>query len=236
MFHTVAMDLTAAIDRNRTALAEIVAALCVMVGLVAGGTVERLPQAVRLMVLKLLRPAESAARRLIVMAAHGLVLEPQVVRPKAAGGAKAVKGAAKVSARAAFRLCDPHMRFGKDGRPYRRPGRGPRVWTILPDPRIPLFRLPPIAAPVVVTKGTSTDLRLTRRLSAISAALADLPKQARRLVRWRAKRAAMPGFIIRQPLRPGQPPGHRKKPDHEVYVILQDCHWRAWDLSRPNSS
>ena len=28
---------------------------------------------------------------------------------------------------------------------------------------------------------------------------------------------------------PARPPGHRKKPIHEVDEILTECHWLAWE-------
>ena len=76
------MDWDAAIEKNREALRRVLAALVAMAGLAvgavsasrAGGGVGTLPRHLYRAVLRLLRPAESAARRLIVVAARGLVV------------------------------------------------------------------------------------------------------------------------------------------------------------------
>ena len=31
---------------------------------------------------------------------------------------------------------------------------------------------------------------------------------------------------------PGQPPGHRRKPAHEIDDVLTECHWLAWEVMR----
>jgi hypothetical protein len=65
----------------------------------------------------------------------------------------------------------------------------------------------------------------------VKLALDDLPRQARRLVRLQERRAADPDLApavkFKPPLRPGRPPGYRRKPVHEVDEILADCHWLA---------
>ncbi len=62
-----------AIARNRAALTPIVTALFFMAGLDEGGA-ETLPRRVCRRILKVLRPAETALRRLIMIAAHGIVV------------------------------------------------------------------------------------------------------------------------------------------------------------------
>ena len=231
------MDWPLAIERNRTALVEIVAKIFAMVGLSVGGSVERLPQAVRAMVLRLLQPAESALRRLIVVAAHGLVLEPSVSCPMPKGLKIVSRGGARTSL---FKLWDTHKYFVEiDGpRPrYCPPSRAPRIWSINLDPVVPLFRPAPVViqpkpSPVV----SAADAGLTRRLNAIHAALGDLPKQARRLLRWKARRALLPKAKFRHPLRPGPPPGQRKGYKEDVDVILRECQYLAHDLPKPNTS
>ena len=88
------MDGTAAINHNLEALKRILAGLVSMAGLsvsracgegphpeahvspelVEGAPRKTLPRHLRLAILRLLRPAESAARRLIIAAARGLVV------------------------------------------------------------------------------------------------------------------------------------------------------------------
>jgi hypothetical protein len=68
-------DWPAAIARNRDALLRVVAVLFVYAGLDEGGA-DEVPRRVWRMILRLLRPAESAARRLIVVAARGIEVAP----------------------------------------------------------------------------------------------------------------------------------------------------------------
>lgn len=75
------MDVNVAIERNREALRRILAMLVAMAGAAfpthaCGGAVT-MPRHLRLAVLRLLRPAESAARRLIVALAKGIVVPLQ---------------------------------------------------------------------------------------------------------------------------------------------------------------
>ncbi len=75
-----------AIDRNSEALCAIAARLIVMAGIQAGCAVATLPRHLYWRILSLLRPAEYAARRLIVMAACKLDDRSASFRPKGAGG------------------------------------------------------------------------------------------------------------------------------------------------------
>ena len=130
------MDWAKAIEINRTALQRIVAGLIAMVGFAAGETVELLPRAVHRSVLELLRPAESAVRRLIAIMAHGLDVKPPVLRPMPAGLALSRKS----SGRAIFQLHDPRKRFDWSGRRRGKPGSVPRITFFDFDPLIPLFQ------------------------------------------------------------------------------------------------
>jgi beta-lactamase class A len=81
---------------------------------------------------------------------------------------------------------------------------------------------------------------LGQRLNAILRALDNLPRQARRLVRWQMKRDALlkaqkPTRI--SPMRPGLPPGWRERKIHEIDDVLRECHGLANDLlNAPDSS
>src|SRR5687767_6930651 len=79
------MDWALAIERNSEALKAIVAALFAMLGLAGGAAVARIPRALYRAVLGVLRPAESAMRRLIVIAARGLEVKLAPARPMPAG-------------------------------------------------------------------------------------------------------------------------------------------------------
>ncbi len=83
--------------------------LFAMLGLVGEDTVSRLPWPTYRAVLRVLRPAETALRRLIVVAARGLVVKPAVSRPRPAGAAKTRKGGYQRSA--SFQLFDPQTRI-----------------------------------------------------------------------------------------------------------------------------
>ena len=79
------MDWALAIERNSEALKGIIAALFAMLGLDGEAVVGRIPHPLHRAVLRVLWPAESAMRRLIIIAARGLVVKlaasPPVSRP-----------------------------------------------------------------------------------------------------------------------------------------------------------
>ncbi|MCI5075746.1 MAG: hypothetical protein MRY80_11990, partial [Oricola sp.] len=68
-------DWPAAIARNRAALLRVVAVLVLYAGLDDGGA-QDVPRRVWRRIVRLLRPAEAAARRLIVIAARGVEAGP----------------------------------------------------------------------------------------------------------------------------------------------------------------
>jgi hypothetical protein len=224
------MDWARAIERNRDALTGIVAALFAMLGLVGDATVGRIPRDLHRAVLRVLRPAESAVRRLIVIAARGLVVKPAAPRSKPSGRIVAKKGG---GGQPSFPLFDRRKCFAARRR-YVSDRLAPRVllyWNedgeLVSPPRQPM---PP------PDDGLIDATRLGRRLEALKLALADLPRQARRLVRIRMKREAVPSLKLRAPMRPGRPPGHRQKPSHEVDEVLKECHWLAWEAMQLDTS
>jgi hypothetical protein len=99
------VDWARAIERNSEALKGILAALFAMLEQ-AGGATARLPRPLHRAVLSVLRPAESAVRRLIVIAARGLTVKPAPARPVPQG----LTGRGRRD-RLAFRLFDPRKRF-----------------------------------------------------------------------------------------------------------------------------
>jgi hypothetical protein len=230
------MDWARAIERNHEALSAIVAALFAMLGLTGTASGLRIARGLHRAVLRVLRPAESAVRRLIVIAARGLVVRPAPIRPMPTGGIVGKGGARRIS----FQLFDPRKRFTLE---HRRAGprANPRITFMLSDAwGDPVWRTwqarPGPASPP--DDGLTDATRLGRRLEAVKLALADLPRQARRLVRAKARRerlqALRPTFV--SPIRPGRPPGHRKKPVHEVDDVLFNCHLLARDAERPDTS
>jgi hypothetical protein len=75
-------------------------------------------------------------------------------------------------------------------------------------------------------------------------ALANIPHQAKRLARWRARQeqkqastsTAPPTSKPLSPLREGLPPGYRKRWQHEVDDILAECHDLACLALAPDTS
>jgi hypothetical protein len=229
------MDWDLAIKRNSEALKGIVEALFAMLGLAEEAPRLRIPQPLHRAVLRVLRPAESAMRRLIIIAARGLVvkLKPAASRPMPMPVGPIGKSG---PSRPSFQLFDPRKNFTARRRKGRRPV--PRIHILGSDNRVVTLwsARPRVADPVSPPDGLVGAQRLTRRLQALKLALEDLPRQARRLARWRVKRDNMPSPKFRSPLRPGPPPGHRRKPVHLVEEVLAECHWLAWDAMKPDTS
>ncbi len=233
------MNWDLAIKRNSEALVEIVADLFAMLGLVAlTDTVSRLPWPTYRAVLRILRPAESALRRLIVVAARGLVVKPTASRPRPTGAVKTRKSG---TSRPSFQLFDPHPRIMIPRR--RIPKRpGPRIHmfnadnelvTVWPPPRPATSPTPP---PPKAADGMVSAARVIRRLEALEAALQDLPRQARRLVRWRMRQEKLPNPSFKSPLRPGRPPGYRRRAVHQVDELLSECQWLAFRAAKTDTS
>ncbi len=227
------MDWARAIERNSEALVGIVEALFAMLGLAGVATVSRIPQPLHRAVLRLLRPAESAMRRLIIIAARGLVVKAAPSRPMPTGPIIGKGG----NSRPSFQLFDPRKNFvGPHRRTFTR--NPPRIHIFGNDPRVAaLWPAPqPAPDPAPPSDGLVNAIRLSRRLHALKLALDDLPRQARRLARWRVRRETAKAPKFRSPLRPGHPPGYRRKPVHEVDEVLIECHGLACDAMKPDTS
>ncbi|MCV3240265.1 hypothetical protein [Mesorhizobium sp. ZC-5] len=235
-----------------------------------------LPRHLHTAVLRLLRPAEAAVRRLIIVAARSVVVPPPPPRsawspsPASQGRISGTAGTTWILPRSRGRgtaagggggIAEPHATT----RPLTLPlfDRLPR-WESRPRRPIP-NSVPRISVPgyttlsrIVPRRLPSPDdpvdaTRLGRRFATLAAALDDLPRQAKRFARWRARRdainaqdrnpdAAAPTGETRRsrphriwPLHPGRPPGQhprqgRKKSRHEVHEILKDLHGLAFDV------
>jgi hypothetical protein len=212
-------------------------------------------------VLRVLRPAESALRRLIFIAARGLVLKPRPARA-APVGLSARTDAKRISA---FQLVDPLKHFAPIAQePASAEDIGfTEVWhddegdlededdaynnAALPRISVPGLYDPAFIAPLpaLPLNDEINAVHLCQRLAALKRALENLPRQARRLARWQAKRALIlqtnPRTMRLSPFRPGFPPGYRLsiRPGgrHEVDQVLKECHALALDLrDRPDTS
>jgi hypothetical protein len=231
------MDWEHAIKRNSEVLAGIVETLFVMLGLVGEATVSRIPWPTYRAVLRVLRPAESAMRRLIVVAARGLVVAPAASRPHSPRTVKPKKsGTPRVPS---FQLFDPQTRIMLPRR------RAPRRAV----PRIHMFNAdgefitigPPLRPAKAPARAKSADglvnaARVIRRLEALDASLADLPRQAKRLVRWRMREEKSENPSFKTPLRPGRPPGYRRRDVHLVDELLSECQWLALRAAMADTS
>ncbi|CAN5434572.1 hypothetical protein BH10PSE7_BH10PSE7_19380 [soil metagenome] len=227
------MDLTPYVAETQAALARIVAALIAMVGLADRGGAAKLPQHVYRAILRVLYPAESAVRRLIVLAARGLTVKLSPMRPMPKGVVPGRAGNRPLS----FQLFDPRKRFS----PLRRrvaAAAVPRIHFFPISPLVPLYQPRPVESPDPVPEpsGEIDTRQLGRRLAAIKTALENLPRQAKRLVRWQARRDRMQRPTFKSPLRPGPPPGHRRESEQEIDLVLIRCHAMAWQALSEDTS
>jgi hypothetical protein len=228
------MDWDLAIKRNSKALKGIIQVLFALLGLDGPEAASRIPRSLHSAVLAVLRPAESAVRRLIVVAARNVVVKLAPSRPMPAGKKIGKGGGSSILS---FQLFDPPERM-KPIRVRKVRRIEPRFRVLDYDPRIcALFPKPrPVIIPPPPPDGLASAARLHRRLQALKLALDDLPRQAKRLVRWQERRRASPEYKSTSPLRPGRPPGYRRKPVHEVEEVLAECDWLADVAMRPDTS
>jgi hypothetical protein len=253
------MDWNLAIERNCEALKRIVAMLVAMAAIgphFEAPTAEcrtTLPRTLHRAILRLLRPAESAVRRLVIVMARGLVATPAPARPRKAkprptilrngvgtgillpaGFSSRGVGGGPAAGIPCLPLFDPLRPFQR--RPKRPVADG-----------IPRISLPGVTAPFPVAprKPPAPDdpldaARLGMRLRSLGATLDDLPRQAWRFARWRAARDAA-GAQARSPdsagapkenrrtrriapLRPGRPPGQRPAARQRTHDVHEILH------------
>ncbi|MFN0193027.1 MAG: hypothetical protein ACKVP5_13800 [Aestuariivirga sp.] len=234
------MDWDLAMNRNRDALIRIVVTLFAMLGLSEGASIDRIPRTLHTAILHILRPAEAAVRRLIVAAARGMVVKPSVPRPMPTG--EIVRKGTGKNRRPAFRLEDIRPPMAP---PEPRPKHALKSFSPADLTPAALRALHKKSRDVIAKSkpappkdGKVNAASLARRLQAISLALEDLSGQARRLLRWRARRERISKerLIYTNPIRPGPPPYVHKKPRHEVEEVLRDCHWLAWEARKLDTS
>ena len=222
------MNWTRAIDINRDALTHIIAGLVAL--LAAQGEALRLPLVVYRLLQRILYPAESAVRRLIVIVARGLVVLDTASRPMPHG--LVIAGSSK--GRMSFQLFDSRKAFADpDDMPTAI--SGPRIRFIDALSPRQLF-LAKFARPREATCSEAETLRIRHRLGLLARALEQLAREAKRMARWQKRRAQMqsPAFVF--PLRPGPPPGHQQRPGEDIDNILRECHALAWMALQPDTS
>ena len=220
------MNLPKAIDANKSAIARIVAGLFALLGLTGGSIPGRIPGALHRTILRVLRPAESAVRRLIVIVSKTIKVKTSPARPMPQGIVRTGPGSQRLS----FQLFDPRQ-------PIFRPQRQPK--TARPQPRISFFgdgevRTISLACDPPARNGKAdgqqNSANLMHRLQALKAALDDLPRQAKRLVRALARRQKSPRLVLKGVMRPGRAPGWRKRPVEDIDRVLHQCDWLAREI------
>ena len=203
------MDWDKAIERNEIALLRIVSAMfALLLDARLAGSGLMIPRRVWRAILIVLRPAEAAVRRLIIIAARHL--KPVPVKLRGSGSVSTFSAFAHnpVPLAPAFNLFDPLKSFHFSEEDGEESGSGLSGQSE--------FDTTPVNAE-----------SMHNRLRALRHALADLPKQARRLVRFNARRDALlkAGRPVRISLiRPGLPPGWHERGKHDVDTVLRECH------------
>jgi hypothetical protein len=209
------MDWPLVIDRNRTALLTIIVALMVSLGLVSGGRLSTLPFFLYRRALRILRPAESAVRRLIMIVAHEMALRGFKLRAARRDGLAEFLMFSRPNPQAgerlpAFDLIDPLKIFGREA------------------PDMDGFYSGENSDAPDKTPVPAASLGL--RILALKHALENLPRHAKRLARWYEQRdlAYAQNLPHRySPMRPGPAPASRRRKDHEVDAVLLECHLLA---------
>jgi hypothetical protein len=214
------MDWDAAIEVQRTALQRLLAVMFGVIGAELGGSVDVVTRRVLLLVLRMLGPAESAARRLVFLRARHLP-DAEFANGPARDKTKK-RGQKKGRAKSrAFPLFDAQRRTRRARRKHPK-GAGPNIFFFDGSDTPPAQPKPPVMPYDLVDAAG-----LCQRLNALFAALGDLDKQAQRLKRIEARRKPNPRFWGEAVVRPDTPPGHRKKgrSDNERAVdkILREC-------------
>ena len=221
-----------AVDRNHAALKHILASLVAMAGWTAtGGTFLRargdagsaatLPRHLYVAILRLLRPAEAATRRLVIVLSRGIVVTLPPLRPtKPKPGPvflKDGKGTGIVDTGISlYRLGLANVAPPPIVQKRAAAATRPLAFPLLDPLRNPFPRRPPprrSSKPSTAVPRCLHDLtgrhavrvrlpsphdpidatRLGQRLAALASALDDMPAQALRFARWRAHRDRMRG-------------------------------------------
>ncbi len=227
------MDWTLALKLNQDVLLRNVAWLFTWLKLEVGETVETMPRFKRLTVLFVLRPSESAFRRLVLVAVlvHG-VSAPVMMDRIARSGRSQRKPDGEKRQRVSppsFKLTDPRKNFDlHPERPKRMNGIELRITDLWSDD--PIYNRDDLYAyqerqnrPAPTPDDEISAASLCTRMNALMAALKDLPGQALRMAKLLERIERTKEFRLR-PLRPGLPPGYRQRQKHEVDEVLAECH------------
>ncbi|MDZ7823031.1 MAG: hypothetical protein U5K75_02615 [Ahrensia sp.] len=203
-------------------------------------------------ILMVLRPAESAARRLIyaLMRVRGIVNSAPIIAVKKCLKLKKTDKVQKPEKSdnytPPFQLFDPRKRFDHPWikRRLKVSKHPPRILFPMSD----TFVFKPVILPAPRDPDNASPRAIIARLAALQNALTNLPNQANRMARLialRENKAKDPKrFIETAPLRPGNPPGFRRDKRcvqpidfllHEVIWICQEAqkHQAKRNLLKP---
>lgn len=197
--------LAIAMERAWPLLGRLVAGVAAMLGLEGATGPDRIPRFLHRRALRLIRPAEALARRLIVLMARDMAVPagprlsavPDRDRPRRRAAEQAPAGAPR------FQLFEPLPTLAGLMRERRAgpAGPGPRILCLdQPYPVAPVAEPGMAAGPLIA------------RLKALEAVLANPVKRARRHAVFLARKRrsnAPPGRI--NPIRPGPAPGARSR-------------------------
>jgi hypothetical protein len=167
------------------------------------------------------------------------VVAPPATRKAAKQPAAAGKSKTKRKRSRAFALFDPLARYGFSFRRRRvHPTVEPRIRTFDRFPRavVIVYSTQPAPPPKPEPDGKVSGTSLCRRLDALKRALEDLPGQAKRYARLRAKLSAEHSPKRDTTLRRLPPSKPHRKPRHEVHDILEECDWLARTLPKSDTS
>ena len=192
------------------------------------GAATMLPRSLRNQALRLLRPAESMLRRLLVLMAlkqsktwHRASPHPEPVE----GRGRAIIEPARRKHRSApsqnFPLLDPLSLPSMVQPPPPYATFGPRIWSLGSDwTYLPAETELPEMLPIA---------RLQDRLARLQAALDTPGKHVARMARWLARRGdgSRPRRLF--PMRPGRPPGYARRGNDQLGLsALRDLNYFAW--------
>ena len=244
------MDWNRAIEENRAALMRILALLVSMTGLAGPAQAFAFlrneaasyePHSIGRLrhtnILRLLRPMEVAVRRLVIIAARGLVGKLPACKPK-----KKQPKRKPATRHVSLPLIEPNkpFRLNVERKPKQpKPSPGPRIRFFDASPLVPIFQPRPKRRPPVY-RDRITTARLMWRMVAIARVLENIPRKAQHLANWRARRDALGNSARRfSPVRPGPAPySHPSRARrHEIHDIAINLHSLAhWAWQPPDTS
>ena len=234
------MNWTLAIEHNHAILLRNVAWLFTWLKIEVGGSVETISRLRHSTVLFVLRPSESAFRRVlqVTVLVRGLIAPLPAKRSALArrierkSTGEAQRGARPLP----FKLVDQRKNFDLfPDRPKYVKGPGPWVTDLWSDD--PIYDRSALYAhqekmnrPQPSPDDDICAAALCRRMNALMSALGDLDAQALRMAKLLARIERQPRQVGKLPLRvlrPGLPPGHRQRRKHEIDEVLAECHQLA---------